>query len=48
MAINGAATVNTIEMGTFGQGKIYLENAASLLNRDYVNRRGIDLLKEVL
>ena len=26
----------------------YLKNAARLLNRDYVNRRGLDLSKEVL
>ena len=31
-----------------GQGKINLKNAASLLVREYVNRRGLDLTKEVL
>ena len=38
----------TIEIRSFLQGKIYPKNAASPLNRVYVNRRGLDLSKEVL
>ena len=35
-------------MRSLWPGKTYLKNAASLLNRDCVNRRGLDLSKEVL
>ena len=35
-------------MGSLRQGKAYPKNAASLLDRVCVNRRGLDLSKEVL
>ena len=35
--------ISTSEMGSIWQGKSYLKNAASLLVRDYVNNRGLDL-----
>ena len=35
-------------MGSLGQGKISLKNAVSLFIRDYGNKRGLDLSKEVL
>ena len=35
-------------MGSLWQGKTYLYNASSLLNSNWVNRRGLDLSKEVL
>ena len=38
--------INPIEMGSLCQGKINLKNAASILVRKYVNRRGLS--KEVL
>ena len=36
-----------MEMGSFWQSKTYLKNTASFLDRDYVNRRGLDLSKKV-
>ena len=36
------------EMRVFWTEIKYLERAARLLNRDYVNRRGLDLSKEVV
>ena len=35
-------------MGSLWQGKTIPKNDASLLNRDYVNRKGLDLSKELL
>ena len=40
--------ISTIEMGSLWQGKTYLKNAYSLLKRDWVNRWGLYLSKEVL
>ena len=40
--------ISTIDIGIHWQGKTYLKNAASLLNRVCVNRRALDLSKEVL
>ena len=39
--------ISTIEMGSLWQGKTYLYNASSLLGRDWVNRRGLDLWLEI-
>ena len=35
--------ISTVEMGSLWRGKTHIKNAASLLNREYVNRRGLDL-----
>ena len=40
--------ISTMEKGSLWQSKNYLQNAASLLSREYGNRRGLDLSKEVL
>ena len=40
--------ISTIEMGSLWQGNTYPKNAAILLNGACVNRRGLDLSKEVL
>ena len=38
---------NTVKMESLYKGKIYPRNVSSLLNRDDVNRRDLDLSKEV-
>ena len=40
--------MNTIEMRSFLMEKEYLESPDRLFSRDFVNRRGLDLSKEVL
>ena len=40
--------ISTIEMRIIWKGIEYLKSAARLMDRDYVNRRGLDLSKKVL
>ena len=39
--------ISIVEMGSLWNGQINLDNASTLLDRDFVNRRGLDLLKQV-